>query len=181
MLDRIETRQPDFVKEASKIGVTSWTGQATSGEGHIIVDHTLVLDNGFEGLLKRTSELKAALPLYEPDSLDKRDFYEAVEIVCSGVINYAERLAGEAERQARGVTDEKRRQELAQISADLHVVPAKPAQNFRQALITVWLLHLIEQIESNGHSVSLGRFDQYLYPYLKNDLEKGALSEDDAP
>ena len=180
LLDRIETRQPDFVKEASKIGVTSWTGQATSGEGHIIVDHTLVLDNGFEGLLKRTSELKAALPLFEPDSLDKRDFYEAVEIVCSGVINYAERLAGEAERQARGVTDEKRRQELAQISADLHVVPVKPAQNFRQALITVWLLHLIEQIESNGHSVSLGRFDQYLYPYLKNDLEKGALNEDDA-
>lgn len=180
LLDRIETRQPDFVKEASKIGVTSWTGQATSGEGHIIVDHKLVLENGFEVLWQRASELKAALPLYEPESLDKRDFYEAVEIVCSGVINYAERLAAEAERQMKDVTDEARRQELRQISSDLRVVPAKPANNFRQALITVWLLHLIEQIESNGHSVSLGRFDQYLYPYLKNDLEQGALTEDDA-
>lgn len=180
LLDRIETRQPDFVKEASKIGVTSWTGQATSGEGHIIVDHRMALKNGFDGLWKRASELKAALPLYEPESLDKRDFYEAVEIVCSGVINYAERLAGEAERQAKEVSDGKRHQELVQIASDLRVVPAKPAQNFRQALITVWLLHLIEQIESNGHSVSLGRFDQYLYPYYKNDLENGLLSEDDA-
>ncbi len=168
------------MKDASKIGVTSWTGQATSGEGHIIVDHRMVLKNGFEALWKRASELKAALPLYEPESLDKRDFYEAVETVCSGVINYAERLASEAESQAKNVKDEKRRQELAQISSDLRVVPAKPAQNFRQALITVWLLHLIEQIESNGHSVSLGRFDQYLYPYLKKDLESGVLSEDDA-
>ncbi len=46
LLDRIETRQPDFVKDASKIGVTSWTGQATSGEGHIIVDHRMVLKTG---------------------------------------------------------------------------------------------------------------------------------------
>jgi len=180
LLDRIETRQPDYVKDATKVGVTSWTGQATSGEGHIIIDHRMVLNNGFEALWQRASELKAALPLYEPESLDKRDFYEAVEIVCSGVLNYAERLAGEAERQAKGVGDEKRRRELAQIAADLRVVPAKPAQNFRQALITVWLVHLIEQIESNGHSVSLGRFDQYLYPYLKNDLEQDILSEDDA-
>jgi formate C-acetyltransferase len=180
LLDRIETRQPEYVKDATKIGVTSWTGQATSGEGHIIIDHSMVLKNGFEALSQRSATLKEALPLYEPESLNKRDFYEAVEIVCSGVLNYTERLAQEAERQAKAVDDEKRRQELTQIASDLRVVPAKPAQNFRQALMTVWLLHLIEQIESNGHSVSLGRLDQYLYPYLKTDLESGALTEDDA-
>ena len=180
LLDRIETRQPDNVKDATKVGVTSWTGQATSGEGHIIIDHRMALEQGFDALLARASELKAALPLYEPDSLDKRDFYEAVEIVCNGVLTYAERLAAEADKQAESAKDEKRRRELAQISADLRIVPAKPAKSFRQALTTVWLLHLIEQIESNGHSVSLGRLDQYLYPYLKRDLEAGALNEDDA-
>lgn len=180
LLQRIETRQPDFVKEATQIGVTSWIGQATSGEGHMIVDHKMVLENGFTALWEEATALKEALQLHEPEALDKRDFYEAVEIVCSGVLNYAERLAVEAEKQAQAAQDEDRKNELLNMAADLRVVPGKPAQSFRQALLTVWLIHLIEQIESNGHSVSLGRFDQYLYPFLKHDLDQGILTEDDA-
>lgn len=180
LYERIEARQPDFVKEASRIGVTSWAGQATSGEGHIVVDHQMVLENGLKDLWKRATAYRENLPLYEPESLEKRDFYESIEIVCEGVLNYAERLAKEAEQRAELAGDEHRKMELVRMAADLRTVPAEPAQNFRQALITVWLLHLIQQIESNGHSVSLGRFDQYLYPYLKQDLESNYLSEEEA-
>ena len=180
LYERIEARQPDFVKEASRIGVTSWAGQATSGEGHIVVDHQMVLENGLKDLWKRATAYRENLPLYEPESLEKRDFYESIEIVCEGVLNYAERLAKEAEQRAELAGDEQRKMELVRMAADLRTVPAEPAQNFRQALITVWLLHLIQQIESNGHSVSLGRFDQYLYPYLKQDLESNYLSEEEA-
>ena len=180
LFERIAARQPDFVKDASRIGVTSWTGQATSGEGHIVVDHRMVLEQGLNGLKRKASEFKEKLSLYEPESLDTRDFYESVEIVCEGVINYADRLANEAERHAKNVEDEQRKLELTMMAADLRIVPAEPAITFRQALITIWLLHLIQQIESNGHSVSLGRFDQYLYPYLENDLEKNEITEEEA-
>lgn len=180
LYERIEARQPDFVKEASRIGVTSWAGQATSGEGHIVVDHQMVLENGLKDLWKKATIYRENLPLYEPESLEKRDFYESIEIVCEGVLNYAERLAKEAEQRAEIAGDEQRKMELVRMAADLRTVPAEPAQNFRQALITVWLLHLIQQIESNGHSVSLGRFDQYLYPYLKQDLESNYLLEEEA-
>lgn len=180
LFERIEARQPDFVKEASKIGVTSWTGQATSGEGHIVVDHKIALELGLQALREKARDLKNKLPLYEPESLDKRDFYESVEIVCDGVINYAARLAAQAEKHAQLVGDENRKTELIEISKTLRTVPAKPAETFRQAITTVWLLHLIQQIESNGHSVSLGRFDQYLYPYLKNDLENETITEEEA-
>ncbi len=175
--ERIIAQQPDYVKEASRIGVTSWIGQATSGEGHIVVDHRLVLKNGFLSLKKRAQEYSEHLQLHDPESLAKRDFYRAVEIVCDGVLIFAERLATNAERRAGSLSDDGRKAELLRMASDLRVVPAKPAQNFRQALITVWLLQLILQIESNGHSVSLGRFDQYLYPYYQQDLDSGEINK----
>jgi len=180
LFERIEARQPDFVLDASRIGVTSWTGQATSGEGHIVVDHRMALERGFEALRARATELKQNLALYEPEALDQRDFYESVEIVCDGVLIFAERLAQAAEQQVQTTTDEARRAELRRMAADLRTAPAEPARNFRQALNTVWFLHLIQQMESNGHSVSLGRFDQYLYPYYERDLQSGAITEEEA-
>ena len=44
----------------------------------------------------------------------------------------------------------------------------------------IWFIQLILQIESNGHSLSYGRFDQYMYPYLKADLEKGVITDEEA-
>ena len=100
--------------------------------------------------------------LYEPDSLDKRDFYEAVEIACDGILAYASRLEDFLITLAEREKNIIRRKEILSIANDLHIVPSGSAKTFRQALITVWLSHMIQQIESNGHSVSLGRFDQYL-------------------
>ena len=180
LFERIEARQPDFVKEASRMGVTSWTGQATSGEGHIVVDHRMALERGFEALRARAASLMEGLALYEPQALDQRDFYEAVEIVCDGVLTFAGRLAQAAEQQALTVANETRRAELLRMAADLRSVPAEPARTFRQALITVWFVHLIQQMESSGHSVSLGRFDQYLYPYYERDLQSGEITQEEA-
>jgi len=178
--ERIEVQQPDFVKDATNIGVTSWIGQATSGEGHIVVDHRMVLENGFLALQALARNYKNNLPLHNPDSLDKRDFYEAVEIVCEGVLALAERLASQVEKLAGSVGDTSRKEELFRMSSDLRIIPAKPAQNFRQAVMTVWMLQMILQMESNGHSVSLGRFDQYLYPYFKRDIDSGEITEEEA-
>jgi len=178
--ESILAQQPEFVKEASRIGVTSWIGQATSGEGHIVVDHRMVLENGFLALKDRAEKLEKILPLHDPISLEKRDFYKAVEIVCDGVLSFAERLANNAEKHAGMVRDNARKEELLRMASDLRMVPARPARNFRQALITVWLLQLILQMESNGHSVSLGRLDQYLFPYYKAGLESGEISKIEA-
>lgn len=180
LYERVIERQPKEVLDASEIGVLSWTGQATSGEGHIVVDHTIALKLGFEGIRWKAADFKKNLPLYEPEALDKRDFYEAVEIVCEGVIFYADRLHQFLISNAQNERDEIRRCEVLAIAADLQIVPKFPAKTFRQALITVWFSHMIQQIESNGHSVSLGRFDQYLNPYFSKDIKAGILSEEDA-
>ncbi|MEA4907994.1 MAG: formate C-acetyltransferase/glycerol dehydratase family glycyl radical enzyme [Anaerolineaceae bacterium] len=178
--ERVLKTEPEEVLRSSEVGVMSWTGQATSGEGHIVVDYPTILATGFENLRERARRLRGELPLYEPDSLSKREFYRAVEIVCDGVLNYAARLADFINARAQDETDAGRREEMLSTAACLRSVPAEPAQTFRQAIITVWLVHMIEQMESNGHSVSLGRFDQYVYPYFEKDIQAGRINEEQA-
>ncbi len=178
--ERVLGRQPIEVLDASEIGVLSWTGQATSGEGHIVIDHSLALRMGFKKIREIASNSRQQLALYEPDSLEKRDFYEAAEITCDGVLAYASRLKKFLVSYAERENNLNRRQEILSIIKDLQTIPGEGAKTFRQALITVWFSHMIQQIESNGHSVSLGRFDQYLYPYYSEDIKKGRLTEDEA-
>ena len=73
-----------------------------------------------------------------------------------------------------------RKDELLEISNICSKVPYEPASSFKEAIQSVWFIQLILQIESNGHSLSYGRFDQYMYPYLKADLEKGVITDEEA-
>jgi formate C-acetyltransferase len=66
-----------------------------------------------------------------------------------------------------------RKEELLEISRICRHVPANPARSFREAVQSIWLVQLIIQIETNGHSISIGRFDQFMYPYFVEDLESG--------
>ena len=73
-----------------------------------------------------------------------------------------------------------RRAELLEISRILAKVPYEPASSFHEAVQSVWLIHLILQIESNGHSLSYGRMDQYLYPFYEADIRSGKIDDDRA-
>jgi len=180
LYERVLARQPGEVLQAANIGAISWTGQATSGEGHIVVDFRMALEQGFESLRQRAGLLSRELDLSEPGTISKIEFYRAVEIACDGVIRYAERLANRASMLVEQENDPDRAAELYEMAADLRMVPALPARSFRQALFTVWLVHLIQQMESNGHSVSMGRLDQLLYPYYARDLQSGRITGQDA-
>jgi pyruvate formate-lyase/glycerol dehydratase family glycyl radical enzyme len=179
LYESILDRQPQSVLDAARIGAISWTGQATSGEGHIVVDHQLALDLGFKGILDRSARLKNTLPPGDAEGQQKKDFYQSVEIVFKGVLTYLQRLKLLVEQKAAAARTE-RKTELAQLAADLGVLQFQQPQNFRQALLVVWFVHLIQQMESNGHSVSLGRLDQYLFPYLQRDLQARVITEEEA-
>ena len=66
--------------------------------------------------------------------------------------------------------NQERKIELLEISRICSKVPYEPAETFREAVQSVWFIQLILQIESNGHSLSYGRFDQYMYPYYNRDI-----------
>ena len=93
---------------------------------------------------------------------------------------FAHRYADEAERRARMCGDPIREKELLEIAAVLRRVPEYPAETFREALQSVWLVYIVTQIEADPHAMLLGRFDQYMYPYYRRDKEAGLLSDEEA-
>lgn len=167
---------PDEVSVFMETGFFGMEGKMNSGDAHLAVDYRTVLEVGLEGYRKRTLHEKANLDLTEPESIDKYQFYNAILIVLDAVQTYAERFSALAKQLAETATPE-RKAELLEISRICAKVPNQPVETFQEAVQSVWFIQLILQIESNGHSLSYGRFDQYMYPYLKSDLEKGNISE----
>ena len=84
------------------------------------------------------------------------------------------------EAQAATEADPQRRQELECIARTCRWVPAEPARDFREALQSFWFVHLAMHIEQYGWSISAGRFDQYVYPFYRHDLDAGALTREEA-
>ena len=170
---------PDEVSVFMETGFFGMEGKLNSGDAHLAVDYGQMLKVGLKGYKERTLKEKAALDLTIPESLDKYQFYKAVLIVIDAVKTFAERFSALAKEKAE-TADPKRRAELLEISRICGKVPYEPAETFQEAIQATWFIQLILQIESNGHSLSYGRFDQYMYPYLKADLDKGTITEDQA-
>lgn len=151
-----------------------------SGDGHTIPDFKKVLEVGINGIIKEAQEAMDKLDLSDPEDLRKRPFYQAVLIANQGILAYAGRLSKYAARLADQETDPVRKKELLVISQNCERVPAEPAETFYQGIQSILILHIAIQMESNGHGVSLGRFDQYLYPLFKKDLAAGRLTMEQA-
>ena len=154
-------------------------GKLNSGDAHLAVDYEQLLKIGLVGYEKRVRQLKAELDLCVPENIDKYVFYKAVLIVIEAVKTYADRFSLLAQEMAENAQSH-RKDELLEISNICSKVPYEPASSFKEAIQSVWFIQLILQIESNGHSLSYGRFDQYMYPYLKADLEKGVITDEEA-
>jgi formate C-acetyltransferase len=157
--------------DAQAAGVFTVGNYYFNGVGHISVDYAKVLQCGLEGIIEAAEQEKLGLDLANPEDLKKLQFLEAVMISNRAVIAFAERFAAEAERLA-AQADEARKAELLEIARICRQVPAKPAASFHEALQSFWFIQLVIQIESNGHSISPMRMDQYLYPFYAADKEK---------
>ena len=177
---RGEALLPDEVSVFMETGVFGMEGKLNAGDAHLAVNYERILAEGLKGYEERTKKLKAALDFTKPESIDKNVFYMAVLIVIDAVHTFANRYSKLAQDMALTETDAKRKEELLEISRICAKVPYEPASSFREAVQAVWFIQLILQIESNGHSLSYGRFDQYMYPYYKKDMENGSLSEESA-
>jgi pyruvate formate-lyase/glycerol dehydratase family glycyl radical enzyme len=153
---------------------------AKDGMGHIIPDYPYIIDNGIDKVLDYISLLEDTLDLSNPENIKKKIYYKSVRVTLDAVKKYAKRYSDMALELAKRTTVQSRKIELEEISRIFLKIPAKKAESFHEAVQALIFLHLIVQIESNGHSVNIGRFDQFLYPYFKKDIESGVLTYEKA-
>lgn len=177
---RGEALLPEEVRVFMETGVFGMEGKLNAGDAHLAVNYERILKDGLRGYEKRVKEYKASLDLTDPESIDKYCFYNAVLIVLEAVRNFANRYSVLAQDLAEKELNQERKIELLEISRICSKVPYEPAETFREAVQSVWFIQLILQIESNGHSLSYGRFDQYMYPYYNRDIKNCTIKESEA-
>ncbi len=146
-----------------------------NGVGHVTVQYEKVLAIGYQGII---AEAQAELDTCQPGDADyarKSRFLQAVILSCEAVIRYAHRYMVLAKQMADQETNPQRREELLAIARNCGRVPEHGAESFYEACQSFWFVQQLLQLESSGHSISPGRFDQYMYPYYKKDLEAGRI------
>jgi len=162
------------------LGVIKAEGNITSGDAHLAVNYEKMLKYGLVDYKKRTQERLDALDLTDYKNLNKSYFYRGIIIVLDAVVAFAKRYADLALVKAKAEKNDKRRAELLEMSSILNKVPYAPADNLHEAIQSMWIVHLCLQIESNGHSLSYGRMDQYLYPFYAQDFASKIVTKDSA-
>ena len=149
-----------------------------NGVGHVTVKYWEVPETGFEGIMETARKELDGCSVGDGNYARKSHFLEAVILSCKAVIDYAGRYAKLAQEMAAQTSDPVRKQELFVIAENCSRVPAKGAQNFYEACQSFWFVQQLLQMESSGHSISPGRFDQYMYPYYKKDMEAGTITRE---
>lgn len=151
-----------------------------NGIGHVTVNYGDVLKEGFSGIRQRAVKALEAMNVGDADYCRHSQFLQAVIISCDAAITFAKRYAELAEAEALKESDPTRKQELLTIAKNCRNVPEKGAASFWEACQSFWFVQLLLQVESSGHSISPGRFDQYMYPYYKKDMDAGKITIEEA-
>ncbi|MBP3927120.1 MAG: formate C-acetyltransferase/glycerol dehydratase family glycyl radical enzyme [Clostridium sp.] len=178
--DMVTSRLEEDQKKGSQLGKKIYQTNLYhyAGTGHLAIDYARLMKLGYGGLIKEAEDALANLSKRDPEYADKRDFYQAMIIMHKAASAYTERYAKLAEETAAKETDPKRKSELETMAENCHQIALNPPQTFWQALQLFNIATALIQVESNGHSISYGRMDQWLYPFYEKDLNNGTITRD---
>lgn len=168
----------DSVKEIHEAGIIRAEGNLTSGDAHIAINFDKILHVGLDGYLKEIKEQRQLLTLSDHKNLKKEQFYKSLELGLYALKSFIQRFAKLAVDKSKSTSDPERKNELLIIASNCDHISQYAPTGFYQALQLVYFVQLVLQIESNGHSVSLGRMDQYLYRFYREDMVLGKISSE---
>ena len=151
-----------------------------NGIGHVSVDYAKVLKIGYNGIYAQAKAERDKCNTYDGDYATRYSFLTSVMECCEAAVIFALRYSEKAREMAQTCADSKRKAELLKIADVCKKVPANGATSFYEACQTFWFIQLLIQTESSGHSISPGRFDQYMYPYYISDIESGKITREEA-
>lgn len=171
--DKVKATIPETNLLAEKQDVLHRGGISNSGDGHIVSDHKWLLDIGYDGMIDLINEKLLDGNLSE----EQKDFYQASRICLEAGLKYADRFEKLLEEKSNEEKNSIRKNELEKMSKIAKKVLRGKAESFHEALEAIYLNHVFQMIESNGHSFCYGRFDQYAFEYYKKDIESGVLSQ----
>ena len=150
----------------------------SAGDGHVIPDYQKLMDRGIPGVLDEAAAALKKLDFqHDVEAFQKKMFLDAVVISFHAVQAWFLRYAKQARKIATVAERPENTQSLRQVAQVCENLADNAPKTFREAIQLSYFTHLLLHIESNGHSVSLGRMDQYLYPFYLKDKADGTLTD----
>lgn len=180
LFDYVRKNLPQEVIDAWDAGVTDETWVCAAGLGNEIPDYKLVVEKGLIDVIQRIEEKMASLDITSPEYVKQKHFLDAALMGNKAVVAYAERLADKCEEIAAGCDNDQYAKELKEQAESLRHVPLYPARTFKEAVQAIFIILLAVHLESNGHAISLGRFDQYVNPLYEKDIKEGRITKEEA-
>lgn len=176
--DKVFSSMPEETKRARlESEVFSVTAHEETGLGHVLMNHEKVINHGLRSIIDQVKIEKENLDLSIVENLRKNIFYQSVIINLEAAIAWANRYGEKAKLLAAQEDNYERKKELENIAEVCSRVPEYPARNFQEALQSIWFVHLVPQLETDGVAITIGRLDQFVYPFLKKDLENEVITK----
>ena len=179
---KLTSAMPDELHDLGNTGVgIDANSNGTVPSGHYNANYRKAVEKGFGAIkkeaLQKIEEMKGKIGSHDPE---RYFFYKAIVISCDSAILYSKRYAEECRRQAEGIVDTKRGEELLKMAESLDWIMENPARTYHEALQVCILYQYILLIEGNYLGITIGRLDQHVGDYLKADLESGRITMDEA-
>ncbi len=171
---------PEEFDRAQNGGVSDVSNYICANGSHFIPAWTDLLQNGFQKYYQDAKNLLDALDPNDPDSIEKREFYTGIMEVSLAIKEWADNLSAACSKKAAAESDPVRKKELEEMAAMMKRVPWGPANSFYEACEMAWCACFFLFVEGAGPSITWGRFDQYMYPYYKKDLDAGIITPESA-
>ncbi len=174
--DVVLSNLSELNKKAEKQNVLHRGGISMSGDGHIIPNHEFLFEHGFKGV----KDLARDYLCIDGLTQENKDYYNSVILVMEGVLIYLQRYIDLLKEELANNSHTLSVAETEKLIKVFEEIKNGKTTSFYGAVQTVYLIHLIMMIESNGHSFSYGRFDQYIYPFYLKEKEEGSLTDEKA-
>ncbi len=157
----------DEKKLARKVGLDE-----NSNPGHLQAGYPRLLEKGWNGI-KEWAKQKLSLA----NTSDQKEFLTSVILSLEAAENFSLRYSKLAEKMSKVETEPQRKKELKEISLICRTLSYGAPKTFREAIQLLWFNHIICHTQG---ARQLGRFDQYMFPFLEKDLKNEVISSDEA-
>lgn len=173
--ERIDIEQEKALSEKLQIfknGIESWLYKHWHS-GHVAAGYDRLIEKGFGQILQQEEDMIQVHP-------EKKDTLEAFQIVTRACIQYILRYQALAKKIAKESRQEEQKCRMERIAESCGRIAKGVPETFFDGVQLTWLAHELVLAENYPASVSIGRFDYFLYPLYEKDRKENRITRQEA-
>ncbi len=136
---------------------------------HSVGNFGKIIAGGITGV---KDEINKSIQKHKEDE-NALQFLETQSDICDAIIDWAKKCSKKALIVSECTNNTEYKKNLKRLSQALEFIPENPANNFYEAVLSLYVCY-------GFIPDSIGLIDRYLYPFYKKDIESGNLTKEEA-